>query len=142
VRVAGTLRLIGGGVILGHTRAETSSVALLIARSGTRITKLTATCGGNALHPPAIGQLFIGKRFDAKVSLPLAKKIHWSGRVLPDNSSNYDVPPAPWKNVVHYTLDAQLVVDPVDGTPQVITGRATLRGPGLPCPKQRRYIRF
>ncbi len=142
VRVAGTPRLIGGGVILGTTRADTSSVALTIARSGTRITRITVTCGGNALRPPAIGRLFIGKRFDAKVSLPLAKKIHWSGRLLPDNSSNYDVPPAPWHGIVRYTLDAQLVVDPLDGTPQLITGRGTLSGPRLPCPKQRRYARL
>jgi hypothetical protein len=142
VELAGEPRLDGGGVIFGHTRTDNSTVALWIARSGTRITKLVVTCGGSPLHPPAIGQVFIGKRFVANVSLPLASKLRWSGPLRPDNSSNYDKPiPAQWNGAVRYTLDAQLVIDPIGGQPQIITGTGRLGGPGLPCPTERRYVR-
>lgn len=140
IAVGGTPRITGGAVLFGHTRANNSSVALTINLSGTRVTKLTVTCGGNPLHPPALGKAFIGKRFVTKVSLPFASRIRWTGRMLPDNSSHYDPPiPARWNGAVQYTLDAQLVL--LNGEPDKIVGTGRLSAHGLPCPTARRYVR-
>jgi hypothetical protein len=138
--VAPALRLERGVSIFGHTAGGTSTVALVGDRSGTRITRIIVTCGGNPLHPPALGRAFIGKRFTAKVALPVARTIRWSGAVTPDNSSNYDKPiPARWTGPVRYVLNVRLVF--VDGQPELVTGRGALTGGALPCPKTRLYVR-
>ncbi len=139
VAVGGSLRLQRGASLFGHTRGG-STVALVGDRSGTRFGRIIVTCGGNPLHPPAPGKAFIGKRFTAKVALPVARAIHWSGSLIPDNSSNYDKPiPARWTRPVRYALNAKLVF--LDGHPESLTGRGTLTGPALPCPSVRRYVR-
>lgn len=140
IAVGGAPRLSGGGVLFGHTRSDNSSVGLTVSLSGTRVTKLTVTCGGNPLRPPALGKAFIGKRFVARVSLVFANRIRWAGRMLPDNSANYDPPiPARWNGAVQFTLDAKLVF--LAGQPDKITGTGRLSGRGLPCPAARRYVR-
>lgn len=80
--------------VSGGTRRGDNGVSLSFDRTGRRITTVLVTCGGDATKPPSLGKEFIGKRFTAKVSFPLALNIKWSGLIEPDNSRNYD-PPVP-----------------------------------------------
>jgi hypothetical protein len=137
VLVGAAPRLAGGGAF-GSGTSDNTSLQLIVARNGSTITKIIVTCGGNPLRPSALGKAFIGKRFTARVFLPLASHIRWAGFVLPDNSNNYDAPiPARWNGRVRYSLNAN--VRTVGGTSLRLTGTGVLSGAGLPCPKVRRY---
>jgi hypothetical protein len=128
-----------GAVIFGLTRGSTSSLAIVLNRSGTRIVKLIATCGGNPIHPPMLGKAFIGKRFVAKVSLPVTVKIVWSGSMPADNSRAYDPPiPAQWTRPARFSLTGKFVVR--DGEIERLVGTGRLTSAGLPCATVRRYV--
>jgi len=78
-------------------------------------------------------------RFTARVSLPLARTIHWSGFVTPDNSRNYDAPvPVAWTKPTRFTLNVKVIVK--DGLARALVGTGSLASPGLPCPKIQRYV--
>ena len=111
---------------------------LVLDRTGRKIVMVRTTCGGSPLHPPSLGKEFIGKRFSARVSLPLTRTIHWSGLVTPDNSRNYDAPvPAAWTKPTRFTLNVTVVVK--NGLARALVGTGALASPGLPCPKIQRY---
>jgi hypothetical protein len=134
------------GAMVGQSYAGVSGgtrggygVTLDFNQSGTRIIKVRLVCGGNPMSPPSLGKEFIGKRFGAKVSLPLTRHIKWSGLVAPDNSQNYDAPvPAAWTRPTRFALDVHMTFE--QGTPRALIGTGMLTSPGLPCPKLRRYV--
>ena len=113
---------------------------LVLDRTGRRIVMLRTTCGGSALHPPALGKEFIGKRFiSARLSLPLTSTIHWSGPVMADNSRNYDAPvPAAWTKPTRFTLNVKVISQ--NGLARALVGTGALASPGLPCPKVQHYV--
>ncbi len=128
LRVTRIDRVLGGG----------GTLLVTFDRRGKVATRLQVTCGGDPLHPPRLGKEFIGKRFYARVSIPIAKRMRWSGRILPDNSSHYDAPvPARWTRPVHFSMDVRIVY--IDGSPGRLAGTGTLTSPGLPCATVRRY---
>ena len=112
---------------------------LVLDRTGRRITMVRTTCGRSGpLDTPSLGKEFIGKRFSARVSLPLTKTIHWSGLVTPDNSRNYDAPvPVAWTKPTRFTLNVTVIVK--NGLARALVGTGGLSSPGLPCPKVQRY---
>jgi hypothetical protein len=139
-QLAGSLQGQPGAGVSGGTRTGDNGVSLDFNRSGTRIVRVRLTCGGSALRPPSLGKEFIGKRFSAKVSMPLTRHIVWSGLVHPDNSQNYDAPvPAAWNRPTRFHLDVKMTI--VQGTPRQLVGTGRLTSPGLPCPTLRRYVR-
>ena len=132
VLVGAAPRLAGGGAF-GSGTSDNTSLQLIVAPNGSTITKILVTCGGNPLRPSALGKAFIGKRFTARVSIPLTSRVRWAGLVLPDNSNNYDAPiPARWNGQVHYSLNA--TVRTVDGGYPRLTGTGVLSGDSAPLP--------
>ena len=124
--------------VSGATR-DGYGVTLVFDRSGRRIVMLRTVCGGSALHPPALGLHFIGKRFNTRLSLPLTRTIHWSGLIQPDNSKNYDPPPpVAWTKPTHFSLNVRVVSQ--NGLPRALVGTGVLSSPGLTCPKIRHYV--
>ena len=134
---AGPLRGVPVSGVSGGNR-NGPGPTLVLDRTGRKIVMVRTTCGGSALHPPSLGKEFIGKRFSARVSLPLSRTIHWSGLVTPDNSRNYDAPvPVAWTKPTRFTLNVKVIVK--DGLARALVGTGALASPGLPCPKVQRY---
>jgi hypothetical protein len=132
--VAGALRVTR----IDHVLGGGGTLLVTFNRAGTVATRLQVVCGGNPLHPPRLGKEFIGKRFHAKVSIPLAPRMRWAGGIAADNSSNYDAPiPAKWTRPVRFSMDVRVVY--VGGSPGRLAGTGTLTSPGLPCPTVRHF---
>lgn len=120
-------RLPGRTPVVGNTPGWIYSLALATNASGTRFASLMIACG----RGPA-GEGWSTKRFNAKISLPITKRLRWSGAVQPDNGRHYEPPyPPDWTRPVHASFDLQLAIDDQGG---LVRGTARLSGPGLPCP--------
>jgi hypothetical protein len=113
---------------------------LVLDRTGRKIVMVRTTCGRSSpMDTPSLGKEFIGKRFSARVSLPLTKTIHWSGLVTPDNSHNYDAPvPVAWTKPTRFTLNVTVIVK--NGLARALVGTGALSSPGLPCPMVQHYV--
>ena len=135
---AGSLRGVPVSGVSGGNR-NGPGPTLVLDRTGRKIVMVRTTCGRSSpLDTPSLGKEFIGKRFSARVSLPLTKTIHWSGLVTPDNSRNYDAPvPVAWTKPTRFTLNVTVIVK--DGLARALVGTGALTSPGLPCPKIQRY---
>ena len=135
---AGPIRGVPVSGVSGGNR-DGPGPTLVLDRTGRKIVMVRTTCGGSPLHPPSLGKEFIGKRFSARVSLPLTRTIHWSGLVTPDNSRNYDAPvPVAWTKPTRFTLNVRVIVK--DGLARALVGTGALASPGLPCPKVQHYV--
>ncbi len=125
--VTGTPRLPGRSVVQGHLIAGNYALALTTNASGTRFVSLMIPCGG-----PQRADGWYTKRFNAKISLPITKRLRWNGAVQPENGNHYEPPyPPDWFRPVHASFDLQFAIDDQGG---LIRGIARLSGPGLPCP--------
>ena len=81
---------------------------------------------------PSPGDGWKTKRFNAKINIPVSKRLRWSGAVKPENGNHYEPPyPPDWFRPVHASFDLNLKITATGG---FITGTARLSGPRLPCP--------
>ena len=110
----------------GHYDVTYAAFALFADRTGTRFRRVSIECGG-----PGRANGWFTKRFTARINLPLAPKLHWSGAVRPDNGGYEPPVPPKWYRPVHLTFDLRLGIDEQGG---LLRGTARLTGPGLPCP--------
>jgi hypothetical protein len=124
-------RIPAGVPVGGFDSAVDFGLSLFPNRAGTRFTKVVIYCGGANRR-----EAFYKKRFTARLDLPVAARLKWSGPAKPDNSGNYSQPiPGPWTRPVRLAFDLRLTVEPDYAG---VSGIARLTGPGLPCPSLHR----